>query len=174
MQADRLIPAAAVVLAAIAFLPVAGQAPAPVGPGQGLRVASAGGSASGRIVREIDDPHTGKRWLLLSDPANSGGPGRLVVAPRGADRASGSTTSPAARQLGRALASLRPIIRAGDRIVVEEHSAIVDARLAAVALGPAGEGSFLAARLAIGGRVVRVLAVAPGRAEIVVESEEQP
>jgi hypothetical protein len=59
-----------------------------------------------------------------------------------------------------------PIIHPGDPVLVEEHSAVVDAVLEAVALGPAVEGGLFPARLKVGGRVLRVAAVAPGRAEL--------
>jgi hypothetical protein len=59
-----------------------------------------------------------------------------------------------------------PVIRAGDLIVVEEHTEVVDAVLEAVALGPAAEHGTLHARLRIGGRVVQATAVAPGRAQL--------
>ena len=42
--------------------------------------------------------------------------------------------------------------------MVEEHTAVVDARLEAVALGPAAKGGEFRARLKIGGKVVRVIA----------------
>jgi len=32
---------------------------------------------SSQIVREIDDPHLGTRWLLMRDPVHPAGPGRL-------------------------------------------------------------------------------------------------
>ena len=32
------------------------------------------------IVREIDDPHTGDRWMLVRDPLHPGGPGSLYCA----------------------------------------------------------------------------------------------
>jgi hypothetical protein len=38
-----------------------------------------GEQVSGEIVREIDDPHTGDRWLLLRNAEAPGGPGRLVL-----------------------------------------------------------------------------------------------
>lgn len=174
MRAGRLIAAGGAVLATVAFLPVAGQAPVPEGSGQSITISSADALALGPIVREIDDPHTGNRWLLFSDPAHPGGPGRIVVAPGKAEGTAVAAASPAARRLDQEIASLRPILHAGDRIVVEEHSAVVEARLAAVAQGPAGKGGFLNARLQIGGRVVRVVAVAPGLAEIASESEVQP
>jgi hypothetical protein len=67
-----------------------------------------------------------------------------------------------------------PVIRAGDRIVVEEHTDVVDAVLEAVALGPAVEQGPLDVRLRIGGRVVRVVALAPGRARLFSKGEARP
>ena len=32
-------------------------------------------ASRGEIVREIDDPHTGDRWLLVRDASHPGGPG---------------------------------------------------------------------------------------------------
>jgi flagella basal body P-ring formation protein FlgA len=57
-----------------------------------------------------------------------------------------------------------PVIRSGDRLVVEESSAVVEARLEAVALGPAAEGAEFRVRLAIGGKVVLAVALGPGHA----------
>jgi hypothetical protein len=117
--------------------------------------------ASGEIVREIDDLHTGARWLLMRDPVHPGGPGRLVLVGglRGIVRPSEPGIEP-----------LLPVIHAGDRLIVEEHTAVVEARLEAVALGPAVIGSPLDARLKIGGNVVRVVAMAPGRAAFLAEA----
>ena len=56
-------------------------------------------------------------------------------------------------------------------MVVEEHTAVVDARLEAVALGPAAIGSPFEVRLKIGGKVVRVVALAPGRAALAPQAE---
>jgi hypothetical protein len=56
------------------------------------------------------------------------------------------------------------MIHAGDRLIVEENTALVEARLEAVALGPAQLGSPLNVRLTIGGHVVRVVALGPGHA----------
>ena len=67
-----------------------------------------------------------------------------------------------------------PVIHAGDRLIVEENSSVVEARLEAVALGPAAVGSLLQARLRIGGRVVRVVALASGRAEFQSEIGVRP
>jgi hypothetical protein len=123
---------------------------------------------SGReILREIDDPSSGQRWLLVQDDAHPGGPGLLLLSgPQqersGPNPAAGRITaaSPAAAP---AQADL-PIVRSGDHVEIEEHSSTVDARLDAVALTPAWSGSAFRARLAIGGQVVRALALGPGRA----------
>ena len=63
------------------------------------------------------------------------------------------------------------MIHAGDALVVEEHTAVVDARLEAVALAPAAVGAEFSARLKVGGKVVRAGALAAGRAVLAPESE---
>jgi hypothetical protein len=127
-----------------------------------------GTAGSGPLVREIDDPNSGTRWLLVRDKANPGGPGRLEPARQGRDPGT------IERQVqGPSVAGNRPvsIIRAGDKLIVEEHSAITDAYLEGVALGAAGTGSPLNVRLSIGGRIVRAVAVAPGRAALEAPTE---
>jgi hypothetical protein len=119
-------------------------------------------SAPNAPVRELDDPNSGARWLLYA--SRNGGPGRLVLVTNSQPRGN-ATAAPILPP---------PIIRAGDRIVLEEHTAVVDARLEAVALGPAAPGGTLRVRLAIGGRVVPAVALAPGRAAITPEQETQP
>jgi flagella basal body P-ring formation protein FlgA len=63
-------------------------------------------------------------------------------------------------------AALVAVIRAGDRLIVEENTAVVEARLEAVALGAAAPGSTFNVRLRIGGRVLRAVALGPGRAAL--------
>jgi hypothetical protein len=116
---------------------------------------------AGEIVREIDDPHTGARWLLMRDPSHPSGPGRLVLAGVFRNRL---------RPIEPGVEPPRPVICAGDRLVVEENTAVVEARLEAVALGPAVIGSLLDVRLKIGGKVVRAVALAPGRAALQMEA----
>ncbi len=122
--------------------------------------------AGGQLYREIDDPHNGDRWLLVRNEEFPGGPGRMVrvVAARNAAGGSfglaGQTTGQPATETAPAL----PVIRPGDRLIVEEHTAVVDARLEARALMPAAVGAAFSARLMIGGQVVRVVALGPGRA----------
>jgi len=149
------------------------------GAGPGLVIAASSGPATaekgtrGQIVREICDPHTGKRWLLMRESGNPGGPGRMVLAgdSRSAEEQGGAQASGA---IDSGLTLLRPAIRAGDRVIVEEHTRLVEAYLEAVALGPAAAGSTLSVRLKMGGKVVRAVVLGPGRAAIQAESGVQP
>ena len=124
---------------------------------------AAGELASGKIMREIDDPHTGDRWLLVRNDQAPGGPGRLVLVAAHRSNSGGAVMQPA-RQLHEA--RIPPVIRAGDRLLIEEHTAQVDAVLEARALNPAAPGSVLNVRMMIGGNVVRAIALGPGRAAL--------
>jgi hypothetical protein len=152
------------------------QAPGVAGPGAQVLFSSPGpdpyqSAATGEIVREIDDPHTGDRWLLMHNDQVPGGPGRLVLiaAPRKAIR---GTSLQAAGEADEA--QILPVIRAGDRLIVEEHTARVDAVLEARAMNPAAPGSVLNVRLTIGGNVVRAVALGPGRATLQPEAGVRP
>jgi hypothetical protein len=123
---------------------------------------------AGELVREIDDPNNGDRWLLTRDESHPGGPGLLMLvstapinpaAPRRSTRTGPEVDLPA------------PIIRAGDRVILEENTPVVEARLEAVAMGPALAGAPFSVRLTIGGRVVRAVAITPGRAVFQEETE---
>lgn len=122
---------------------------------------------SGEIIREIDDPHTGYSWLLERDPSHPGGPGllRLDSAARG-----GQMNARFGTQGGAQCVAPAPVIHIGDRVIVEEHTRIVDSRLEAVALNPAAIGFPFKVRLAIGGRTMRAVALAPGRAVLAEET----
>ncbi len=133
----------------IAFLAMAAMAvPAAVGAA----------AQTAEVVRQIDDPAARGTWLLVRDPIHRAGPGRFIWVPRAA------ASDPPARMQSKE--ALRPIILAGDRVVVEEETSVVDARLAATALNPAPAGAPLRVCLEIGGRVVRAIAIAPGRAQL--------
>jgi hypothetical protein len=138
---------------------------------EGTTPVSVESQAPGKILREIDDPHTGDRWLLVRNGKLAGGPGWLVrvAAYR---KKSGDAALQIAGQLGNA--AFPPVIRAGDRLIVEEHTARVDARLEARALNPAAQGAALDVRLAIGGKVLRVVALGPGRAALQAEAGVRP
>ena len=128
-------------------------------------------AARTQVVRVIRDPHSGERWLLLRSFATPAGPGRLVL--------TSSRQEPAGqRQSGGASGPdpvlVLPVIRAGDRVVVEENSARAEVRLEAVAMGPAANGSNLDVRLKIGGKVVRAVALGPGRAAFAPEAGATP
>jgi hypothetical protein len=147
--------------------------------GSGAQVMlSSGGLASvetqrqgvqGDVFREIDDPHTGDCWLLVRNDRVPGGPGRLVLAHR---NAAGGAARRAAGPTGEA--QILPVIRAGDRLILEEHTARVDAVLEARAMNPAAPGASLDVRLTIGGSVVRAIALGPGRATLQKETGARP
>ena len=128
------------------------------------------------IYREIDDANTGDRWLLSQDGANPAGPGRMVRIESPASSLKGGTSRDPAQLAAAAghAARLQPVIHAGDALLVEEHTAVADAWLEALALANAVVGAEFKARLRIGGKVVRVVAVAKGRAILAPESETQP
>jgi hypothetical protein len=163
-----MVPAVIAALVVAAALPAAGQT-APAG-------APSAEQRPGHVVREIDDSATGDRWLLVRDRANPAGPGRMVrIQATKADSTNGIEgvqTRKGTQSAG--AAPLRPVIHAGDAVIVEEHTSVVDARLEAVALGSAAVGAQFKARLRIGGKVLRVVALAAGRAELTPEREAQP
>jgi hypothetical protein len=133
--------------------------PAVLGPGSAIESAT--------IYREIDDPTSRERWLLIRSTDHSGAPGNLILIP--------SDRSPKGAGIFHQNQPLpAPVIRAGDALILEEHTRIVDARLEAIALGPARTGAVLRARLKLGGRVVRAVASGPGSAIIAENTEQQP
>jgi hypothetical protein len=173
MYKDLTIRSAAVLLFLVLVSAVRAQSPESASPHVLLVSAGpsyAGNLATGEIVREIDDPHTGVRWLLTRDSAHPGGPGRLspvsaTLNTRRPDELGNNPNDPSDPN-----DSVLPVIHTGDRLIVEENTPVVEARLEAVALSPAAAGSPLNVRLRIGGRVLRAVAVAPGRAALVNEA----
>lgn len=127
-------------------------------------------AGSAEVLREIDDPATGNRWLLERDGAHLGGPGRLVLLAKQA----GAAGRRAVFEKAVTPDSLAPVIRAGDAVILEAHTAVMDAELETFALTAAPAGSPLRVRLKLGGRVVTAIALAPGRAEWTPESGARP
>lgn len=140
-------------------------------PALGGQVSSAGGRAAdtrapgepvrSAILREIDDPATGRRWLLERDLQHPGGPGHLILA------VGGSALVPRAENQDSSAGEIPgvPVIHAGDAVTLTTHTAVMDAELQAVALAPATVGAAFPVRWKIGGRVVQAVALGAGRAE---------
>lgn len=148
-------------------------------PSQGETVARMMSSASRpaafpQVVREIDDPHTGVRWLLMRDASHPGGPGRMMPVEefecKGRLHLRGNWLDLRSADL----ASFRPIIRVGDHLTIEEHTRIADAYLEAIALGSASVGTSLNVRLTAGGKVVRAVALGPSQAAFAQDMEVRP
>jgi len=135
------------------------------------RLQSASPASALEVVREIEDPPLGTRWLLLRDGGHPGGPGRMVLASDAGKESGGVLANWPPETTGR---MSRPAIRAGDLVVVERSTAVVEARLEAIALEPAAIGSSFHVRLRIGGKVVRVVALAEDRAAFEQEAEGRP
>jgi hypothetical protein len=142
--------------------------------GQNSAAAPATGTES-QVAREINDPGSGSHWLLLKDGANPGGPGRMVLAAEmRKDRAGRDLKKPeTAEQPERAgrpdLDLPRPIIHIGDHLIVEQHTPVMDAAFEALAMAPAVAGAAFEVRLTVGGKVLRAVALAPGRAALAAE-----
>ncbi|MFZ2022585.1 MAG: hypothetical protein ACLPZY_17580 [Terracidiphilus sp.] len=125
---------------------------------------------------EIDDPATGDRWLMERNEMHPEGPGRLVRLAGVGGAAGGFASAVKVRRQDAAGSdvSRQIVIHDGDVLVLEEHTALVDARLEAVALGSAMRGEELRVRLKIGGKVVRAVATIIGRAELLPAAETRP
>ena len=159
----RLILSIAVMLA-IAAPAVFAQPPASSATGHLVMLSSSSANSSSQapaaeIVREIDDPSNGNHWLLVHNAEHPAGPGLLLLVSAARTQTRQSEPGPGVRA-----EPVFPIIRAGDRVIVEENTPLVEARLEAVAMSPAMAGSSFNARLNIGGKVIRAVATGPGRA----------
>jgi hypothetical protein len=119
----------------------------------------------GEILRAIIDPSTGSRWLLVRNPTDPAAPARLVLADAAQTSSGLAPAQSPAHQPAQPLA-----IHAGDALIVEQHSAVVDAHFEAVALESAPAGADFAVRLKFGGKVVRVTVLAPGHAVLAPQS----
>jgi Chaperone for flagella basal body P-ring formation len=116
-------------------------------------------SGDGEVLREIDDAANGCRWLLERDTEHPGSPGRMVLI---AGCVQGLRSD--AAKIDGATTLAASVIRVGDRVVLEAHTAAMDVQLEAVALTPAAVGSEFVARMKLSGQVLRAVAVARGRA----------
>jgi hypothetical protein len=124
-------------------------------------IAAQEGFAGRQIVSERRDPATGARWVLMRDAEHLAAPAHWFLAEAGKERGAGAGVYSAERRL---------MIHSGDKIVVREQTAVLSAWFEATAMTSAENGGELRARLAIGGTVLAVRAIAPGTAEIEQET----
>ena len=123
------------------------------------------GRAPVPILREIKDPYSPARWVIIRNVLNPAGPALIAAEDDHAQTGPSSKT-------GKRTPSA--VIHAGNHIVVEEHTTAAESYLEAIALGAAEVGAALNVRLKIGGKVVRAVAIAPGRAALAPSREAKP
>jgi|SRR5579872_2808297 len=129
------------------------------------------------IVRSQNDT-TSSCWVLARADATAGGPGQWHFLQQ---RRCPVSTKTSIREAGLTASSSHipgvhtvPLIRAGDQIVVEDHSSLVAASFRARALDSACAGESLRVRLSFAATVIRVEAVGPGTALLTRESGMHP
>jgi hypothetical protein len=123
---------------------------------------------AGQVLREIDDPATGGRWLLFRDDVHFSGPGRLVRVANSDWRCETLSQVRVQGEIAHSGAdSSRIAVHAGEMLFLEQHTAVLDAQLEAIALGQAAFGERLKVRLKMNGKVVHAVATGTGRAEMV-------
>lgn len=133
---------------------------------------SAGPRAAGQVLGEIDDPATGGRWLLFRDAVHFPGPGWLVWIANSnhACEAEPPEYGQRAKEQSR-MRSSQFVIHSGDLLLLEQHTAVLDAKLEATALEPAILGEVLKVRLKVTGKVVLAVATGTGRANLAPADE---
>jgi hypothetical protein len=129
---------------------------------------SADKAADWRVIRSFEDAGTHQSWQVMRDPRCPAAPARLV----GPTILHGGRASMEESRDVRLQTALRLLIHAGDSLIVEEHTTLVNARLEATALSSAAQGEPLKIQLKIGDRIVRAVAVERGRAEILSPTRE--
>lgn len=139
------------------------------------REASVRDRRTGKTV--LDDPCLGTHWQLLADPSHPERPGRWQPVEASSQEAPAPVLRPGRDEVFRAQrkpehaheSMLRKIvIRAGDKVIVTQKTAQIDARLWGVALEPARAGEQFDARLLTAHdrlpAVLVALATGPGEA----------
>jgi hypothetical protein len=126
-----------------------------------------------RAVRILDDPGTGRRWLLVQQVARPEAPALLPQMP---DNHSCSKL-PLEGSEGRSPTTAnqnpaRRVIHPGDFVILSEYTPVSDALLEAIALQPAAIGQALTVRLKSGGHLLRAVATSPGHATVLAEGDE--
>ena len=109
-------------------------------------------------LAEIDDPHSGVRWQLMRDPSHPGGPGVLTqMLGKGIGNGIREKQGPFRQSM---------VIRAGDRVVIDEDSSVAVIHLEGVAIRSASIGSDILVRLIPGGSLFHAVVLGPGRASL--------
>ena len=125
--------------------------------------------AAWRVLRSFDDPGTAQQWFLLRDPSQPARPAKLIVVVHHrsdrTDRVSGRRSHSVTEGSGSDL----PLVRAGDKIVLSEHSPGVESRFEATALSTASLGHVVSVRVDVWGRVLQAVVTGDARAEIQAE-----
>lgn len=136
----------------------------------------------------LDDPCLGMHWRLIIDPLHPEQPGRWQLVRPSSKEVIRQASQPARnkvlspeRMSGRDDESIRPgiVIRAGDKVMVTQGTAEINARLLAVALEPARAGERFDARLLAvrnqvsSSAVLVVQASGPGEAVWIENKESQ-
>jgi hypothetical protein len=117
-----------------------------------------------RAIGTIEDPGTHQHWILLRNLSRPAAPAALVQSPRNSSCSGFSPERSDLRFPSHSDGPSLPVIRAGDYLVVSEHTRFFDAELEASALKSAAIGESLTVRLKFGGRTLNAIATAPGRA----------
>jgi hypothetical protein len=117
-------------------------------------------------IGTIEDFGTHRHWILLRNLSHPASPAMLVQKAPALSCERPSAEGSRLRSAPDARRSSFPVIRAGDHLIVSEHTRIVDADMEATALKPAAIGESLTVRLKFGSRTLSVIATAPGRASL--------
>jgi hypothetical protein len=117
-----------------------------------------------REIRSIEDRGTHQHWILLQNLNRPAAPALLLQGAQGLPCGRFRIEKSGSRSKSDARSFQPPVIRAGDYLIVSEHSSELDADLEATALKSAVIGNSLTVRLKAGGRTLSVIATGPGRA----------
>lgn len=122
-----------------------------------------------RAVRVIEDPASHRRWLIEQNLERPDWPARVIQVPQGLSCWNDTRRSDQAEKRN-GLDRSKRVVQAGETLRIVEESPVFRADLEAVALKNGGRGDWISARLRIGGKVVRAIVAAPGRAVLVDNS----
>lgn len=175
MTHDRNI--ACMLLIALMALPVCGQQKRHEAAAQGadcnrLQDLESSADADYRATRVILDAGTHQRWLLERNVSRPAFPARLIPVSGELSCARFGFEESGHRSTSNPKRPLLPVIRAGDSLILVEHTRVSDARFEGIALSTGAAGEAIQVRLKIGGRTLIAIPTAPGRAMLLTEDGE--